>query len=251
MKKLPLFLSSCLLSFTMVGCTSLQSTPSQPVSGKVVTSEAIIAYFAPDAGEEECACGSTMDKGYSLTPVENGYFRKLLGRDQEGRFLLQDFYQSNGQPQTSPFWVKDPKGLNSFDGKYTDGDVIGYYDNGQIEFKEHYKDYMLQGKSELYYKNGQLNMVTEYADDVEVGETKTYYSNGQLASLENKLDEEHKTHKLWYSTGKQAVDLIVDPYDFSILSGKAWDQQGNIIEDEDERQKVIDNIYEQLDTTKN
>lgn len=224
MKTLSLLVSSFLLSLTMVGCTSLQTTSSAPLSGTMSTNQPIIAYFAPDSGEEECSCGSTMDKGYSLTPVENGYYRKLLGRDEQGRFLLQDFYQNSHKKQTAPFWVKEPQGLNSFDSKYVDGDVIGYRENGNIQFKSTYKDQELVGKSFDYYTNNQLAVETEF------------------------LDEETMTQKLWYENGKVAVNQKMNPSDdYQILERTVFDEQGSRIDGDEQAQNIIDTIFEKVD----
>ena len=224
MKTLLLLASSCVLSLTMVGCTHLQTTSSAPLSGTVSTNQPIIAYFDPDSGEEECSCGSTMDKGYSLTPIENGFYRKLLGRDAQGRFLIQDFYQNSDKKQTSPFWIIEPQGLNSFDSKYTDGDVINYRENGNIQFKSTYKDQKLVGKSFDYYANSQLAIETEF------------------------LDEETTIQKRWYENGKPAVNQKMNPADdYLILERTVFDEQGNTIEDEDQAQNIIDTISEKVD----
>ncbi|WP_288455009.1 membrane-binding protein [uncultured Acinetobacter sp.] len=167
MKIIPVLLSTCLISISMIGCSQLSTTSSTTnLSKTLATNEAIIAYFAPDAGDEECSCGSSvMDQGYSLQPVENGYFRKLLGRDKDGRFLVQDFYQNSHKKQSDPFWIKEPQGLNSFDGKYIDGNVTGYYENGTINFKASYKDLQPIGKAENFYPNKQLGLEESYIDD--------------------------------------------------------------------------------------
>lgn len=221
MKTIPLLLSACLMSFTMVGCTSLQTTHSS--STTMATTEPVIAYFAPDAGEEACDCGLIMDQGYSLTPVENGYFRKLLGRDKDGRFLVQDFYQNSRKKQSDPFWIKAPQGLNSFDSKYVDGEVVGYFENGKISFKSTSQDQRLVGKTETYYSNGQLGLQEEYSDDQPI------------------------VQKVWYEDGKPAAELKLSPSeDYSILDSKVWDQQGNLIQDEQRAQEILDELYQKL-----
>ncbi|WP_287909690.1 membrane-binding protein [Acinetobacter sp.] len=227
MKIIPLLLSSCLLSTTMIGCSQLPVTSNSVTpSPTVATHEAIIAYFAPDAGEEECACDSSiLDRGYSLHPVENGYFRKLLGRDKDGRFLVQDFYQNSHKKQSDPFWIKEPLGLNSFDGKYIDGDVTGYYENGTINFKASYKDLQPIGKSENYYSNGQLGLQEEYIDDQTI------------------------IQKIWYKNGKIAAELRINPNDDNtIVESRVWNQQGQVVDDEVQSQNLLEELYLQFTT---
>lgn len=224
MKAIQLLLCSSLISFGLVGCVGL---PKQDSAQKInpttqlTTSEPIIAYFSPDAGEEACSCGSTMDMGYSLTPVENGYYRKLLGRDQDGRFLLQDFYQNSHKKQTDPFWMIEPQGLNSFDSSYTDGDVIAYKENGNIDFKFTVKDQEVVGKAFKYYSNNQIAIENEDID------------NGITAQT------------LWYENGKLAANLKTDE-DNQILEINAFDENGTSIDTEDDEKidTLIQSIFE-------
>ncbi|KAF1012900.1 MAG: hypothetical protein GAK29_04785 [Acinetobacter bereziniae] len=222
MKIIPVLLSTCLISISMIGCSQLSTTSSPTnLSKTLTTNEAVIAYFAPDAGEEECSCSSSvMDQGYSVHPVENGYFRKLLGRDKEGRFLVQDFYQNSHKKQSDPFWIKEPQGLNSFDGKYLDGDVTGYYENGTINFKASYKDLQPIGKSENYYPNKQLGLEENYVDDQTI------------------------IQKVWYENGKVAAELRINPSEENtIVASQVWDRQGQLVDDEIQAQDILNELY--------
>lgn len=227
MNKIKPFVIASLMGLMMTGCANLQSTtqhiPSE-LQQQLMTSQPIIAYFTPDAGEEEnCGCNSNVGHGYSATPVENGYYRKLLGRDKNGRFLVQDFYQNSHNKQTDPFWMIEPKGLNSFEGQYTDGDVVGYYENGKVEFKSTYQNQVAIGKSENYYPNGQIALKTEF------------------------IDEKTVLQKLWYENGKIAADLKMDAeQDFQIIDSKVWDQNGNVISDIEQSDEIIQQIYSQI-----
>lgn len=227
MKIIPVLLSTCLISISMIGCSQLSTTSSTTnLSKTLATNEAIIAYFAPDAGDEECSCGSSvMDQGYSLQPVENGYFRKLLGRDKDGRFLVQDFYQNSHKKQSDPFWIKEPQGLNSFDGKYIDGNVTGYYENGTINFKASYKDLQPVGKAENFYPNKQLGLEESYIDDQTI------------------------IQKIWYKNGKIAAELKINPSeDNTIVESRVWDQQGQLVDDEVQSQNILEELYLQFTT---
>jgi hypothetical protein len=227
MKIISALFTTCLISLGMIGCTQLPPhTSTVPTHITLATTEPVIAYFAPDAGEEECTCGSSVvDRGYSLRPIENGYFRKLLGRDKNGRFLVQDFYQNSQKKQSDPFWIRDPQGLTSFDGKYIDGDVIGYHENGKISFQASYQDLQPIGKSKNYYANGQLGLQEEYIDDQTI------------------------VQKAWYENGKIAAELKINPSeDNAIVESQVWDQQGHLVEDEADTQDILNELYQRLNS---
>lgn len=216
-----------LFGLSITGCSHLPTTQNIPTATKqqLSTAEPIIAYFAPDAGDDnDCGCNTIVGSGYSATPIKNGYYRKLLGRDQAGRFLLQDFYQNSHKKQSDPFWVIEPQGVNSFDSKFTDGEVIGYYENGQLDFKNTYKDQKMIGHAQNYYKNGQLALETEFVDD------------------------ETTLQKLWYENGKLAAELKMDPQENNqTIESKVWNLQGDVIESLEQQDQIVNEIYDKLD----
>lgn len=229
MKYIPTLITAGIFSLLMTGCTSLQTTHSNlstEVKQQLSTSEAIVAYFSKDAGEEACSCGSTMDKGYSFVPVEHGYYRKLLGRDAQGRFLLQDFYQDSQKPQTDPFWIIDPKGLNSFDILYTDGLITAYHENGKPSFSATYR----QGE--------------------QVGKAQSYYENGQLGAEYELTNQQTYVQKLWYVNGRPAADVISDyENEHTLHEGKIWDEKGQLVDNDEQKSEIISNIYKKIEQT--
>ena len=80
------------LTTILTGCTSIQSQSThipQNIQQQLNTKQPIISYFSKTPNEQDCGCASTVDQTYSLKPIEDGYYRTLLGRDKEGRFLVQ------------------------------------------------------------------------------------------------------------------------------------------------------------------
>jgi len=55
-----------------------------------------------------------------------------------------------------------------------------YYNNGQLDYKGHYKDGVLDGYWERYYYNGQLWRKGHYKDGKREGYWEFFYDNGQL-----------------------------------------------------------------------
>lgn len=61
------------------------------------------------------------------------------------------------------------------------GKVIDYYENGQIQSKENYKDGKLNGERITYYENGQIEYKENYKGGEYEGESFSYYKNGQVS----------------------------------------------------------------------
>ena len=65
------------------------------------------------------------------------------------------------------------------------GTTVSYYENGQLKYKENYKDGKLDGLRESYYENGQLRMKANYKDGEADGLFEGYDENGRLIYKEN------------------------------------------------------------------
>ena len=214
-----------LLGLSITGCSNLQTAPQNTIPAaykqQLSTSEPIIAYFDKNASE-----GEDFDSGYSLTPTEDGFYRKLLGRDKAGRFLVQDFYQKSNQPQTSPFWIKETLALRSFDIIFTDGPITTYFENGRVA------------------------SVSNYQEGLEVGTSKTFYHNGQQAFEYEIADPETHSYKIkfWYEDGKTAVEGFTAYKDEQpAYNAKAWDRQGQLVTDSTQIYEIIESIYQKSD----
>jgi hypothetical protein len=215
------------LSLLFTGCTSMSGTSTQIPSNiqqQLNTQQPIISYFSKTPNEQDCGCASTVDQTYSLVPIEDGYYRTLLGRAKDGRFLVQDFYQKTKTPQSSPILIKDPMGLFSFDSQFVSGPVTLYFPNGKVSYQGTYDD------------NGD-----------EIGTSKSFYSNGQLG-LENSTTTENIQQKLWYPTGAKAAELVISNDGANhIIENKIWDNQGQLVESQEQQEQIIETIYNDLD----
>lgn len=216
-----LFLIS-LFGLSITGCSQLQTNNSTAISNEIKqqlqTEEPIVAYFDKDA-----SLGEEYDSGYSATPLKDGYYRKLLGRDKDGRFLVQDFYQNSHKKQTAPFWIKEPLALRSFDIIFTDGPITTYFENGQIA------------------------STANYNEGMEVGLSKTFYHNGQQAYEYEIADPDLHSYKIkfWYENGKPAVEgFAAYEDDKPTYNAKAWDEQGQLVTDNTEINNIVESIYE-------
>ena len=67
------------------------------------------------------------------------------------------------------------------------GEFIEYYENGEMDWKDSYKNGKLNGKSYHYYENGKLSCVSEWVDDCMVGEFRSYSENESGELIEYRL----------------------------------------------------------------
>ena len=67
---------------------------------------------------------------------------------------------------------------------YSVGKYVGYYENGIIAFKRHYKfdgeHYEIHGKKQLFYPNSKLKEDGQYFHNIKVGNWSYYDENGNL-----------------------------------------------------------------------
>ena len=214
---------SLLTSVLMLGgCATTQNLSQtklpENIKSQLTTNEAIIGYFGKSENPEYCGCVSYIDSSYYAKPVQDGYYRVLLGRNAEGHFLVQDFYQSNKKPQSSPVWVVDPLKLFSFEGSDVEGPVTLYREDGTVA-------------SKFVNKDG------------EALEGQDYYPNGQLGSSYKLAENGHANIELWYASGKKAAEYVLDE-DSELVKSKAWKEDGTETDDIDD---VSEKVYALLD----
>ncbi|RQO37361.1 hypothetical protein DBR37_04035 [Herminiimonas sp. KBW02] len=173
------FLHLALISLviTLVGC-STTPIPAK-IKAQMSTSQAVVAYFSNGETAQSCNCTSGVDSNYSLTPVPNGYYRVLLGRNAEGLFLVQDFYQKNKRPQSSPVWIKEPDDIFNFNSNIIIGSATLYYPDGKI--LETFTNTDKESRSgEGFYKSGQR--ATKYVEDNTGTQFEYWYQSGKPAA---------------------------------------------------------------------
>lgn len=87
-------------------------------------------------------------------PVQDGYYREVLGKTADGRALVQHFYQNSGKPATAPFLLRPgaapDSGLENADGK-----VVHYQKDGAIFAVQTWRDGKAAARTN-YYENGRL-----------------------------------------------------------------------------------------------
>ncbi|OEY97115.1 hypothetical protein BJI46_10870 [Acinetobacter qingfengensis] len=198
----------------VTGCSSTPPTsstvaPAQPQPSEnqtqITTTQPIIAYY-------------DLESNYSATPVKGGFYRILLGRDHQGRFLAQDFFTDSKQKQTDPFWLDTITGFYDFGTDHIDSFIQSYYKNGKLHFKG-------------TYKNGEI-----------VGLYQMFYPSGQKALDWTETDQ--KIHAIYYyPSGKKAAETLY--LNDKMLTNQYWDHNGKIIKDDTLGEQIIEQINTQ------
>lgn len=190
-----------------------QNIISAEIKSQLTTDQAVIGYFGPKDNPESSDCMFNIEPTYYTKPVENGYYRVLLGRNAQGHFLIQNFYERTKTPQSSPVWIINPLKLFNSDSSYIEGPIIIYRENGKIA-------------SKLTNKNG------------EAIEGEDYYPNGQIGSKFN-TEANGNTHvQLWYASGKKAAHYIIN-LENELIKSELWTEDGKSTDDaEDVTTKV-------------
>tara|TARA_B110000211_G_C14044259_1_gene538191 strand:+ start:154 stop:1758 length:1605 start_codon:yes stop_codon:yes gene_type:complete len=102
------------------------------------------------------------------------------------------------------------------------GTTVKYYENGGLEFRQIFKNGLLNGPSEFFHKNGEIEAKVSFKDGLDDGFSEAFYDNGQLKERYNgvkgKLNGQAKT---FYKNGQLIASTqytlgLLDPgtYDF-------------------------------------
>lgn len=88
-------------------------------------------------------------------PVQDGYYRKVLGKTADGRTVVQDFYQDSDKPQIAPSILRQGAAEDDFDGDLSDSTLVNYNRDGSVSTIVPRQDGKATGHPALY-DNGVL-----------------------------------------------------------------------------------------------
>ena len=101
-----------------------------------------------------------------------------------------------------------------------------YYENGNLQTEENYKDGKREGLIKIYYENGNLRVEGNYKDDKLEGSIKGYYENGNLGAEGNFKDGKPEgSIKEYYENGNLKSEIFFKKG--KPISGYYYDPQGN------------------------
>ena len=91
-----------------------------------------------------------------------------------------------------------------------DGKLVSYFQNGNMQAEEEYRNGLLNGYRKIYYSNGRLMKEGLFEKGKPSGSHKEYARHGQLIS-EFYYEKEHITHSVWWydtSYSERRLDAI-------------------------------------------
>ena len=88
-------------------------------------------------------------------PVQDGYYRKILGKTADGRTVVQDFYQDSDKAQIAPSILRKGAAEDDFSGDLSDSTLGNYNRDGSVSAIVPLQDGKATGHPALYH-NGVL-----------------------------------------------------------------------------------------------
>lgn len=131
-------------------------------------------------------------------PVADGFYRYSYGRQPNGLYLVQDFYQDSRTKQTGPLYVADEQ---SADSSYTVGRAVWYNRQGGVDY---YQD----------IQNGKIAVSGLYCGGIlcaayDGRNQAVIYRQGSKV-MERRLQDgsAHYAVTLWYDNGRKAETYL-------------------------------------------
>lgn len=90
-------------------------------------------------------------------PVQDGYYRKILGKTADGRTVVQDFYQDSDKAQIAPSILRKGAAEDDFSGDLSDSTLVNYNRDGSVSAIVPLQDGKATGHPALYH-NGVLTI---------------------------------------------------------------------------------------------
>lgn len=193
------------------------------------------AKMKPNLGEQSHV--QYFDKWHrpEVHPTQHGFYREIIGRTDDGRMVLQDFYQDNNTPFTSPYIVVKGAKLRLFgDTSMIDSRVAWYAPDGSLIKMLTFKDGKEQGEFWLFENNrlsayilNSKHKSNNLSDDKTINESpilqmQFFYPSGRLMAERN--TKNNTTDILfYYETGAAMLCVHDTPQQSTRL---AWDKQG-------------------------
>lgn len=139
------------------------------------------------------------------SPQIDGFYRKLLGYNREGKAVIQDFYQNSNTKQTNPMTLSNIKNLRNFDSAMMIGRVIWYSPKGEItQFLDYDKNGLVQ-RGGYYNQSGMRVLETEGDNHINVNapvKMRGYYENGNIL-FENSQANDVSESTFYYQNGQK------------------------------------------------
>lgn len=167
-------------------------------------------------------------KNYQLinSPQNDGYYRKILGKNKNGQIVAQDYYQNTQTPQTAPFAFTASGNIRSFDSNGNiDSGIISFDKNGNLETVTNYKNGAATTPTAIYKDNKLIAQVK--ADNP--FSIAIYYEDGKtVAAVYDFLDKEMKIGRVVFFRNDGSPISVLNMVDGSSIGAVLWDKDGVI-----------------------
>lgn len=160
-----------------------------------------------------------------IQPSKNGFYREIIGRSHDGRLVVQDFYQNNHTPFTSPYIaVKDAKLRIFGDTSALDSRVAWYAPDGTLTKMSVFKNGKEQGEVWLFQQNRLSAYVLDSQKEGHSDSLKMhfFYPSGKLMA-ERHSQNGNSDIVFYYETGSAMLRIHDTPQQSTRL---AWDKYG-------------------------
>ncbi|MDO4643099.1 MAG: hypothetical protein Q4A74_04600 [Cardiobacteriaceae bacterium] len=171
-------------------------------------------------------------------PENNGYYREVLGKTEDGRIVAQDYYQNDNKPQTAPFIIVKDADIGDFSNAVTDSKVVWYRPNNSIYAVQDFHDGKATSRMNIY-ENGILAAQMERPEDV--NEDDPYIAVGAMSAGLRLFYPDGKLLSIAYTDDYQYIEYLYRPDGTPILASHmnlqtglrnfgTWDDAGNPVE---------------------
>jgi antitoxin component YwqK of YwqJK toxin-antitoxin module len=149
-------------------------------------------------GFAERIINNVNDTGWTTHYYENGQIKDSL-------FGMGKFYLTLGQWNANGQRIF----LAGIRNHHYDGEILKYYDNGELMQNAFYSNGKVNGKGFYYWPTGKIQKEYNFIDSLQEGQNLEYYENGKVQNdllyKNGKLDGEQKAYD-------EKGNLIANPY---------------------------------------
>ncbi|MDO4693597.1 MAG: hypothetical protein Q4A62_03085 [Eikenella sp.] len=125
-------LAAALLSALLGACATTAPQNNVPANATTLNAAADYAGKQLRQNEQKIIAYYNADGELAQQPMRGGYYRMLLGRNAEGKAVVQDFYQDSQSKQINAVVIPDDKDLQNFDVAASEGRTIWYTPEGRV-----------------------------------------------------------------------------------------------------------------------
>jgi antitoxin component YwqK of YwqJK toxin-antitoxin module len=162
------------------------------------------------------------NKTETITETDHNGFKITFERDKiskrkDGKFTK--FYASGAKNEECVFQQDSLQGERKL-----------FYENGQVQVVENYKNNRYEGNYKSFYENGTVEQEGLYVNNQMSGEWKTYYKNGQLKEVVTFAHNlENGPFREFFENGKLKTEGTYSEGDTEVGELKEYHVSGQLI----------------------